>query len=369
MYPGGEIRGQVYITRTLSFDTWMTTDQETGTIDPGTPVNARGLCSLSVNSSMDTILVYAQFDQLSGAIAGSHFHEGVAGQSGPVVIDLTPFVSGNQIMAIITSTSPELGGLDISGFLEDILKRKIYVNTHTALNPAGEVRGQPDRLAREGVIYSLCPGQETGTVLGSKSAYGSGFVSMDRNSMNLHYGMAGAMFSGALTGAHFHDGFPGVSGPVIFALATDSVISGFWNDATFTPVIADKFESGGIYNNFHTILNPSGEIRGQVAKGDLCDATTDVEERGKPLPFDISVYPSPVRSNVTFSYSIPENGVVNLRVYDLLGSVVYGMEQGYQSAGRHKQSCDLSALPGGVYFYTLNLDGTKQKTEKMIVSK
>jgi len=369
MYPGGEIRGQVSVSHGFTFDTWMTSDQETGTIAPGTSPNARGLCSLSVNSLSDTISVYAQFDQLSGIILGSHFHMGLAGVAGPIVIDLSTFILGTQIEGIITPTSPEItSNISIPTFLEAMLSDNIYVNAHTALNPAGEVRGQPDRLAREGVIYSLCPGQETGSVIGAKSAYGSGFISMDRNYMNLHFGMAVAMLSSSLTGAHFHDGMAGVSGPIIFGLPTDSVISGFWNDVTFTPAIAEKFESGGIYNNFHTTLNPAGEVRGQVAAGDLCANLTGISNPGLSDQVRITTYPNPVRSQVTFLYALPRNGTVTIRVFDLLGDMINGNVTLQQSAGEHQESVELSGLPNGVYYYTFEFEGSAVKTGKLILS-
>jgi len=370
MYPAGEIRGQVYITRTLSFDTWMTSDEETGTIDPGTPVNARGLCNLSVTSSIDSILVYIQYDQLSGPVVGSHFHMGVAGMSGPIVVDLTPFLIGNQIVGVILPTSPELiGDIDLVQFLENILTGQIYVNAHTALNPAGEVRGQPDRLAREGVIFSLCPDQETGVVLGPKTAIGSGYISIDRNYLNLHYGMTASMLSTSVIGAHFHDGLPGAGGPVIFTLPTDSVITGFWNDDTFTAEIAGKFENGEIYGNFHTTLNPAGEIRGQVSGGDLCAGTTGITESGQSRNFSLFAYPNPAHSAVTFSFTIPNPGLAMIRVVNLLGCEVNNTVLGIQPAGIHTTNIDFSGLPDGIYYSTLFLNGSYLKTEKLILSR
>jgi hypothetical protein len=369
MYPTGEIRGQVYRKNTLSFDTWMTTGQETGTIDPGTPENAMGLCSLSVSSTLDTIYAYALFDQLSGPVTAAHFHTGKIGQSGPVFIDLTPYLSGNRIVAVIVPSAPiDVAAPEVVQFLNDILVGNIYINAHTALNPDGEVRGQPDRLAREGVIYSLCAGQETGTVLGTKSAYGSGFVSLDRNKTNLHYGITGSMFSSDLTGAHFHMGLPGVNGPIIFPLPTDSVMEGYWNDATFTTDIANSFISGDIYNNFHTTLNPAGEIRGQVSGGNFCETSTGVPGSLVSREFNLIVYPNPGSSRVSFTYSLPQNSSVTIRMYNMLGALVDQANQGTQPSGEHTESFDISALPNGIYYYSVQVDSSVAKKGKIILS-
>ena len=369
-FPAGEIRGQLLKSSTLVFDTWMDSSQETGTVNPGTPVNAMGLCNFSVNSRLDTIRVDIQADQLSGTITGAHFHSGKEGESGPVVMGLTGFIQGNSVFAVLTPESPEFSGnLDFDSFVKKALSGDIYINLHTALNPAGEVRGQPASLTRDGVIYSLCTSQQTGSVIGADNAQGSGFVTMDRNYSNLHYGIAVSHLGSTLTMDHFHAGLPGSNGPVIYALPTDSVMTGFWNDATFTPEIADKFESGEVYANFHTSNNPAGELRGQVAVGEFCLTNTSIEDPIKPFVNSVSIYPNPVSSATTITYILSQRGEVSLSLYNILGKEVSLITREYQESGTYSRNLNASALKEGVYIYKLSINGITATTGKVIVNR
>jgi CHRD domain-containing protein len=76
--------------------------------------------------------------------------------------------------------------------------------------------------------------------------------------------------------AHIHYGPPGVSGPIIFNLATSSFteVSGNLTAADFIPDAADglntfqeaiaAIKAGNTYTNVHTTQFPLGEIRGQI---------------------------------------------------------------------------------------------------------
>lgn len=369
-YPGGEIRGQLLQSRPLSFDTWMSSAQETGTVNPSTPVDARGLCNFTVNSSIDSIWINIQADSLSGPITGAHFHSGKVGESGPVVVNLTSFIQGNMISGILTPASPEFtADLNFASFVGKVLSEDIYVNMHTALNPAGEVRGQPISLAREGVAYSLCSSQETGTTTGGGNAQGSGFVSIDRNYSNLHFGMAVSNLSSAVVADHFHHALPGTSGPVLFALPTDSVISGFWNDETFTAEISDLFENGEMYANFHTSVNPAGEVRGQVAVGDFCAGSTGIPELVSKDVTAVSIFPNPVQTVAHIEYSLPVNGKVVFSLYDMLGKEVMRPVEGNEVSGIHSQIIDMTGIPEGVYFFRMLVNGISVDSGKAIVSR
>ena len=369
-FPAGEIRGQLLKNSPLAFDTWMDSSQETGTVDPATPANAMGLCNFSANSSFDTIWVNVQADQLSGTITGAHFHSGKEGESGPVVLGLTGFIQGNSISAILTPESPEFSGdLDFDSFVKKALSGDVYINLHTTLNPAGEVRGQPSSLTRDGVIYSLCTSQQTGTVTGGEISQGSGFVTLDRNYNNLHYGIAVSNLGSTLTMDHFHAGFPGSNGPVIYSLPTDSVMTGFWNDATFTPDIADKFESGEVYANFHTSNNPTGELRGQVALGDFCLSTTGIKNSVKSQLENVSVYPNPVQSVATLTYTLYRKGDVSVSLYNILGKEVSLITSESQEPGTYNRYIDTSVLMEGVYIYKLSINGSVANSGKIIVNR
>lgn len=367
-YPAGEIRGQLLKNSPISFDAWMDPGEETIDVDPGTPENALGLSNFTVNSSIDSLWINVVADQLSGPIQSAHFHSGKQGNSGPVVVDLTNLIDGNRISGVLTPSSPNfVSDLDFDKFVKRLLSDDIYINIHTSLNPAGEVRGQPAALVREGVIYSLCPEQETTTVVNAGMAQGSGFVSLDRNYKNLHYGHAVSRLSSTITMSHFHHALPGSNGPVVYSLPADSIMTGFWNDDNFTDDIADQFESGEMYANFHTAINPAGEVRGQVDIGDFCSTTTSLEEFDPSSGVFARVFPNPVNNSAKLEFYIPVPGLVKLVIHDLSGRSSQLLAERFMPAGNYTEIIDNQNYSAGLHFFRLSIDGKPAKTGKFMV--
>ena len=95
--------------------------------------------------------VLATVDGLTGPITVAHLHVARAGETGPVVLDVTPFVTpngpnGGTIQARFDAsalTGPFAAEADpLGAFLAEAVTGGIYLNVHTAANPDGEVRAQ-----------------------------------------------------------------------------------------------------------------------------------------------------------------------------------------------------------------------------------
>jgi len=72
------------------------------------------------------------FSKLTGRATAAHIHLGAMGASGNVVVALCG-----------PCKSPLKGTATLSAaLLKDMKTHKLYVNVHTAKNPAGEIRGQ-----------------------------------------------------------------------------------------------------------------------------------------------------------------------------------------------------------------------------------
>ena len=72
------------------------------------------------------------FSKLSGPATAAHIHMAAMGKSGNVIVPLCG-----------PCTSPVKGTATISAALKAAFKKHLlYVNVHTAKNPAGEIRGQ-----------------------------------------------------------------------------------------------------------------------------------------------------------------------------------------------------------------------------------
>ena len=79
-------------------------------------------------------------------------------------------------------------------------------------------------------------------------------------------------------------------------------------------------------------------------------------------------YPNPFNPTTNVKFSIPKDGNVSLKVYDIKGSVVGTYLDGFVKAGTYNAEIDGSNLASGVYFYTLK-SADFQQTKKMILVK
>jgi hypothetical protein len=82
-------------------------------------------------------------NDLTGPLTEAHFHNAPPGVSGPAVFDLTPyFTSGaTNVSASNYWTDSDFGVPFTTSFSDMFMNNEMYVNFHTAANPAGEVRG------------------------------------------------------------------------------------------------------------------------------------------------------------------------------------------------------------------------------------
>ncbi|MGB9771236.1 MAG: FlgD immunoglobulin-like domain containing protein [Candidatus Kapaibacteriota bacterium] len=86
------------------------------------------------------------------------------------------------------------------------------------------------------------------------------------------------------------------------------------------------------------------------------------EVPGEPISLNnqISNYPNPASISTTFRYTLEENSLVTLKVYDMVGNLVKVLYDGFQSAGQQEIVWDLKNdgqidVPSGNYFYELTI--------------
>ncbi|MGE5430763.1 MAG: T9SS type A sorting domain-containing protein [Syntrophomonadaceae bacterium] len=97
----------------------------------------------------------------------------------------------------------------------------------------------------------------------------------------------------------------------------------------------------------------------------------DVEKKATPEVREYALeqnYPNPFNPATSISYSLARAGVVNIKVFNLLGNEIATLVNNYQNAGSYKVSFDASTLPSGVYIYTIQSGGFRN-AKKMTVLK
>ncbi len=255
--PGGEIRAQLVLQPALTFDAYANGAQS------GVATSAFGLGTVNVDYSLSTLTFHLIADGLSGPITSSHIHVGGAGSTGGVVYDLTPLINGNEIIG----TLPLIDIASLNAFLSG----GYYWNIHTDANPAGEIRGQVYKLAREN--YSYVFGPENEVPPSDCEGSGVGMVTIDRNQSNAHYMMVTCEMTEPIAAAHFHNAPAGSTGGVIFDLGpsfanfNNTAAYGYWIEPSFTSGESVMFRNNEVYVNIHTDNCPNGAIRADSVRG------------------------------------------------------------------------------------------------------
>lgn len=99
--------------------------------------------------------------------------------------------------------------------------------------------------------------------------------------------------------------------------------------------------------------------------------TTSIRELEGVNPESFSLgqnYPNPFNPSTKINYSIVEEGLVTLKIYNLLGEEIGALVNENQRPGSYQVDFNAYGLTSGVYFYTLQT-GNKSETKKMLLMK
>jgi hypothetical protein len=98
--------------------------------------------------------------------------------------------------------------------------------------------------------------------------------------------------------------------------------------------------------------------------------TTSINDTS-PMRSDFNLYqnyPNPFNPATTIKYELPKEGMVTLKIYDILGREVKILVNEKQSVGRYELTFDASNFAAGVYIYRLQA-GEFIQSKKMILLK
>jgi hypothetical protein len=173
----------------------------------------------------------------------------------------------------------------------------------------------------------------------------------------IHKWVCRSMVNGAL-GEDFSTG-TWLQGTVKTKLWTTTIPAG-WNAANCEIGVFVYFNTpGGILNSQCYVLQTSKDI-----------VITGIGNSGEILEgFSLSQnYPNPFNPSTNIKFTVPKDGRVTLKVYDMIGNEVATIWDDFLKKGAYNGGFDGTNLSSGVYFYRLTA-GEFSDTKKMILMK
>ncbi|GEM_PF-344560 len=239
------------------------------------PVATAGSGTITATLTGNELVVTGNYANMTGLIdlniaGGAHIHAGYAGQNGGIELELVPTpgtdLSGGTFTAALntfTLTPTQIDRLN---------SRQLYVNIHTTVYPAGEIRGQLLPAADSYFSSNLFGSNEMPAVFSN----GSGALALElRNDTLVVSGsfdnLDGEFDAAIAGGAHLHLGLAGQNGgialglhPTVDADLYGGIFAPAENTFVLTAAQITALQSQQLYANIHTSAYASGELRGQV---------------------------------------------------------------------------------------------------------
>ena len=108
----------------------------------------------------------------------------------------------------------------------------------------------------------------------------------------------------------------------------------------------------------------------QIDKNGISKYSQEISvDINKPVEFNLNQnYPNPFNPSTTISYSIPVDGFVSLKVFDVLGKELISLVNEVKPAGNYNVEFNAAKLCSGFYIYQLH-SGNFVQTRKMILIK
>jgi hypothetical protein len=106
-----------------------------------------------------------------------------------------------------------------------------------------------------------------------------------------------------------------------------------------------------------------------IAGTDRNEVTSDSPDNTNPYKYTLGQnYPNPFNPTTTISYSIPNDLIVKIKIYDIAGREISALVNELKASGNHSVSFNGSNLASGVYFYKIEA-GSFIETKRMVLVK
>ena len=164
----------------------------------------------------------------------------------------------------------------------------------------------------------------------------------------------------------------------------------YWCIVTNMDILSDAQTCAGIANEwepcspelfeatdtlmFNLVTDPANQLPQLAPDGNYCPSSADVKKKISPISFTVFPnYPNPFNPTTTLQYDLPEDGMVNITVYDMMGRVVRTLVNDHQVSGYKTIQWNgvneaRDPVSTGVYLYQIQA-GDFRQTKKMILLK
>ena len=139
-------------------------------------------------------------------------------------------------------------------------------------------------------------------------------------------------------------GFNGKSGTLPSSITEGNT----YTDTTLTYTVPASYNMANI-NAYLLLINATN---GHVLNGAKGAITVGIDQP-KADKLGVNVYPNPFANNANISFNLQKAENVKVNVYNIIGELVYSIDNGQMSKGEHKVKIDGSKLPSGMYFVNL----------------
>jgi len=130
--------------------------------------------------------------------------------------------------------------------------------------------------------------------------------------------------------------------------------------ATTTPT--HVYAKPGKYNVCLTVKDAKTSTK---TCNEITIAATGIADVNASTGMGITAYPNPLQNKAEISYTVSQNGMVNIELYNMMGQKVSTLLSENRSAGTHTMSWNAENLKSGVYFLQLNTSKGKL-TQKVV---
>jgi plastocyanin len=155
--------------------------------------------------------------------------------------------------------------------------------------------------------------------------------------------------------------------------------SGFHNvvadDASFTNGAPSSsaweftrvFPSVGNFQYYCSVHGDSGGV-GMSGIIHVTNSTGVVENTDQPVQFAVKQnYPNPFNPSTLIGYTLPQNGLVTVKIFTLLGKELATLVHEKESQGDHTVQFQAGDLSSGIYFYRIQFENSVQIRKMLLL--